>query len=66
MDSVEKLRKYGEEHKINPSKWYLLTGNKSQIYTSTRNTFFAKKGLGLQKTSNQFLYTKAMLLIGKN
>jgi hypothetical protein len=60
-----KLKKYGEEHKINPSKWYLLTGSKEEIYTLARKSFFAEKRIGLEKTSNQFLHTEAMLLIDK-
>jgi protein SCO1 len=65
VDSVGKLKKYGEEHKINPSQWYLLTGRKEAIYTLARKSFFAEKRIGLEKTSNQFLHTESMLLIDK-
>lgn len=64
-DTVPVLKKYGEEHKIDPKKWYLLTGSKDRIYTLARQSYFAEKGLGLQKTKNQFLHTESMLLIDK-
>lgn len=65
VDSVGKLKKYGEDHKIDPSQWYLLTGSKEAIYTLARRSFFAEKRIGLEKTSNQFLHTEAMFLIDK-
>lgn len=64
-DTVPVLKKYGEIHKIDPTKWYLLTGSKERIYTLARQSYFAEKGLGLQKTKNQFLHTESMLLIDK-
>ena len=65
VDSVSKLKKYGDDRHINPAKWYLLTGNKAKIYTLARQSYFAEKGLGIQKTTTQFLHTESMLLIDK-
>ncbi len=65
VDSVKKLHDYGEVHNIHPSKWHLLTGNKDRIYTLGRKSYFAEKGLGLQKDSTEFLHTESMLLIDK-
>lgn len=65
VDTVSALKKYADSNKINSGKWYLLTGNKSEIYHLARNSFFAEKGLGLQKTSDQFLHTESMFLIDK-
>ncbi len=65
VDSVARLKNYGKEHKINPSNWYLLTGSKDKIYDLARKSFFAEKGLGLKKNTNQFLHTESMLLIDK-
>jgi protein SCO1 len=65
VDSVARLKRYGEDHQINPSQWYLLTGSKERIYNLARQSFFAEKGLGLKKTTNQFLHTESMLLIDK-
>lgn len=65
VDSVERLKEYGENHNINPRKWYLLTGNKEQIYKLGRQSYFSEKRLGLQKDSSDFLHTESMLLIDK-
>ncbi len=65
VDSVAKLKQYGQERHINPSKWYLLTGNKERIYTLARQSYFAEKGLGIQKKGNGFLHTESMLLIDR-
>jgi len=65
VDSVPILYKYGMDHHIDPQKWYLLTGNKDLIYNLGRQSYFAEKGLGLQKSSNQFLHTESMLLIDR-
>ena len=65
VDSVARLKEYGENHNINPNKWYLLTGNKNRIYTLGRQSYFSEKRLGLQKDSSQFLHTESILLIDK-
>jgi protein SCO1/2 len=63
IDSVRTLKRYAETNKINSDKWYLLTGSKDKIYTLGRTSYFAEKGLGLQKTTDEFLHTESMLLI---
>ncbi|EOR95882.1 electron transport protein SCO1/SenC [Arcticibacter svalbardensis MN12-7] len=65
VDSVKVLNEYAKRNHINPSKWYLLTGDKEEIYHLARTSFFAEKGLGLQKNSDEFLHTESMLLIDK-
>lgn len=65
VDSVKRLKEYGENHHINPYKWYLLTGNKESIYRLGRQSYFAEKRLGLEKDSTDFLHTASMLLIDK-
>ena len=62
-DSVSRLKEYGENHNINPNKWYLLTGNKDRIYKLGRQSYFSEKRLGLQRDSSDFLHTESMLLI---
>lgn len=66
VDSVGRLRQYGRIHQIDPTRWHLLTGHKDQIYTLGRTSYFAEKGLGLQKDSTSFLHTESMLLIDKH
>lgn len=65
VDSVGRLKEYGEAHQINPAKWYLLTGDKDRIYTLGRLSYFAEKQLGLEKEANAFLHTESMVLIDK-
>jgi protein SCO1 len=65
VDSVARLKEYGENHTISPAKWYLLTGNKERIYKLGRQSYFSEKRLGLQKDSSEFLHTESMLLIDK-
>ncbi len=31
-DSVDQLRKFADKHKVNPDNWWLVTGNKTEIY----------------------------------
>lgn len=66
FDTVEKLNEYGQLNDINPSKWYLLTGDKDDIYNLARSSYFAEKSLGLQKSTDEFLHTESMVLIDKN
>lgn len=63
IDSVERLKEYGEKHKINPSHWHLLTGEKEKIYTLGRQSYFAEKTIGLKKGKNDFLHTETMVLV---
>ena len=65
VDSVAKLNEYGKRKNINPTKWFLLTGDKEQIYRLGRKSFFAEKGLGLQKDDTEFLHTESMLLVDR-
>ena len=65
VDSVQRLKDYGDAKSINPAKWYLLTGSKERIYDLGRTSYFVEKGLGLKKTNDEFLHTESMLLIDK-
>lgn len=64
-DSVSVLKAYGEEHGINPQKWYLLTGDMAEIYHLGRNKYFVEEDLGLQKSLDDFLHTENFILIDK-
>ena len=66
VDSVNRLKIYGDNHNIDPNKWYLLTGNKEQIYKLGRQSYFSERRLGLQRDSSDFLHTESMLLIDKS
>lgn len=64
IDTVNKLKIYGEENDVNPAKWHLLTGDKSIIYSLGRSSFFADNNKLTDSTT--FLHTDKMYLIDKN
>ena len=64
-DNVALLKKYANRWKIETQKWHLLTGEKEQIYTLARQSYFAEKEIGLQKEKNEFLHTENVFLIDK-
>ena len=64
VDSVKKLKAYGEQHKINPAKWHLLTGEKASIYSLGRASFFADNNKSTD--SSTFLHTDKMYLIDQH
>ncbi|MFM7023199.1 MAG: SCO family protein [Flavobacteriales bacterium] len=65
VDSVSLLKEYGKAHGVHPQQWHLLTGSKERIYELARKSYFAEKGLGLQKTNDEFLHTESMLLVDR-
>lgn len=64
-DSVRELKKWADRYQINPENWWLLTGDKKQIYDLSINDMkvLALDGKG-QDTS--FFHTDFMVLIDKN
>ena len=64
IDSVNKLKIYGEENGVNSTKWHLLTGDNSIIYLLGRSSFFADNNKLTDSTT--FLHTDKMYLIDKN
>lgn len=65
-DSVPVLRSYATKNKIIDNKWYLLTGDKKQIYQLARKSYFVDENLGVQKGENDFLHTENFILVDKN
>lgn len=66
IDDVKRLKTYTENQKITSKNWHFLTGNKSQIYTLARKSYFAEEDLGFTKDSTDFLHTEHVLLVDKN
>lgn len=62
-DSVSVLKRYAQVHHINASQWHLLTGDKKQIYTLARQSYFADENLGVQQNENAFLHTENFILV---
>ncbi len=66
IDSVGRLQQYATANHVDSLKWFLLTGSMERIYALGRKSYFAEKGLGLQKDNTEFLHTESMLLIDKH
>ncbi len=64
-DSVQKLRKYGYEYKVNPDNWWLLTGDKKEIYDLARHDYFVSVTEG-NGGPDDFVHTEKLVLIDKN
>ncbi|MFT6872764.1 MAG: protein SCO1/2 [Roseivirga sp.] len=62
-DSVSVLKNYAEVKDINSEQWYLLTGDTEAIYKLARQSFFAEKEIGLNKSSDEFLHTENFILV---
>lgn len=65
-DSVAVLRDYGDAKGVNPAKWFLVTGAKSEIYKLGRKDYFIEEDLGVEKSDEDFLHTENFVLIDKN
>ncbi|MCB0711420.1 MAG: SCO family protein [Ignavibacteriae bacterium] len=61
-DSVPILKKYAEAQGAIEGTWYLLTGNKSEIYGLARESFFANVDTG----ADAFLHTELFYLIDED
>jgi len=66
LDNADKLAHYAERNEINSRQWHLLTGDKANIYTLARKSYFAEETLGFQKDSSDFLHTEHVLLIDQH
>jgi len=66
MDSVEILKKYSTNFNVIDSKWYFVTGQKSEIYNLARTSYFVEEEPGFTKDSTEFLHTEHFILIDKN
>lgn len=63
LDTVPVLQKYAEAHGVCKGKWNLVTGNRDQLYTLARRSYFADEDLGEKKSTADFLHTENLLLI---
>ncbi len=65
-DSVSILQNYARAKGVLANKWHLVTGDRQQIYSLGRNSYFVEEDLGVAKTEEDFLHTENFLLIDKN
>ena len=63
IDSVPVLKRYAKLNEITSPNWHLLTGDKNEIYTLARKSYFAEEDLGFTKDNSNFLHTEHVLLI---
>lgn len=64
-DSVPKLKDYAEAHGIDVNKWHLLTGDKTELYQTARQSFFADEELGKKVGEYDFIHTETATLVDK-
>lgn len=64
-DSPDVLQEYAEIKGVVEGKWYLLTGDRKQIYTLGRDYYFVEEDLGIQKSAQDFLHTENFILVDK-
>jgi protein SCO1/2 len=64
-DSVERLKKWADRFQIDPQNWWLLTGDRKQIYDMSINDMKLLAQDGGPVDSN-FLHTDFFVLIDKN
>lgn len=65
-DSIPRLREYAEGRDITNPQWHLLTGNKAEIYSLARKSYFAEEDLGFTRDSSEFLHTEHFILADRN
>ena len=62
-DTPQRLHDYAEKHGILGPNWQFLTGDKEEIYTIARQSYFADETIGLTQDSNTFLHSEKLILI---
>jgi len=66
IDSLPRLKKYALEKEVNDTMWQLLTGDRDQIYSLGRNSYFVEEDLGIDKPKEAFLHTENFILVDQN
>lgn len=64
-DTVEVLAEYAEKHKVDATKWNLVTGSKDEIYNLARNGYFADEDFGKTLDEANFIHTENFILVDK-
>lgn len=63
VDSVARLKQYADQKGIRSDKWHLLTGDRGQLYTLARQSYFAEERIGFTRDSTEFLHTEHLILV---
>lgn len=65
-DEVDILKNYADAKGVNPKKWFLLTGDRDEIYDLGRNHYFIEEDLGLTKDADDFIHTENFILVDQH
>lgn len=63
IDSVPVMREYGALHGAEKGRWYLLTGDKPEIYRLARKSYFAVVDGGGDGGPYDFIHTENFVLV---
>ena len=63
VDTVERLSEYADARAVDLRTWYLLTGDKAQLYQLARQSYFADEDLGPAKGPEDFLHSEKLVLV---
>lgn len=68
VDTVEQMKKYAESHGAIDNQWHFLTGNKKDLYSLARKSFFVLKPAEAQNlgdANSDFIHTDNFVLVDK-
>lgn len=65
-DTPKNLKAYAKIHKIDLSRWQLLTGDQKQIFHVGKDMFKADGAVGDQKKADGFIHTRNIYLVDQN
>lgn len=63
IDTIEQLKRYSIEKKVNDKKWNLVTGDKKQIYELARKSYLI--GIDNEYNMNSIIHTENFVLVDK-
>ena len=63
IDTVEQLKRYSLEKKVNDKKWNLVTGDKKQIYELARKSYLV--AMDNEFSINSIIHTENFVLVDK-
>jgi protein SCO1/2 len=63
-DSVPRLKAYADKHGIDPDTWWLLTGDRDEIYDIAKNEF--KANIADSNLDTNFIHTQYFFMLDKD
>ncbi|MHA7943872.1 SCO family protein [Formosa sp. 3Alg 14/1] len=65
IDTPSVLNTYKKNQGITNTNWHFLTGEKSDIYSLARQSYYAEEDIGFSRDSTEFLHTEHLILVDK-